>query len=76
MWLQDLNVELILKNCLFRNVRINENADPNKYSYSRCGIGFDSHSLIRLPNEWDKNAIVLQLICAHLFTLIIKIKIS
>ena len=51
MWLQDLNVELILKNCLFRNVRINENADPNKYSYSRCGIGFDSHSLIRLPNE-------------------------
>ena len=52
MWLQDLNVELILKNCLSGNVRINENADPNKCSYSRCRIEFDSHSLIRLPNEW------------------------
>ena len=51
MWSQDLNVELILKNCLSGNVRINENADPNKCSYSRCRIEFDSHSLIRLPNE-------------------------
>ena len=58
MWSQDLNAEFTLKDCLFGNVRINKNDDPNKYSYSGCGIGFDSCSLISFPNDWGKNAII------------------
>ena len=33
-WSQDLNVKCTLKDCLFGNVRITKNADPNRYSYS------------------------------------------
>ena len=36
----------------------NQNADPNKCSYSGCGIGSDSCSLISLPNYWGKNVII------------------
>ena len=31
MWSQHLNAEFTIKYCLFGNVRITENADPNKY---------------------------------------------
>ena len=55
---QDLNAKFTLKDCLFGNVRITKNADPNKYSCSECGIGFDSHSLISLPNYWSKNTTI------------------
>ena len=30
-WSQDLNAEFTLKDCLFRNVQITKNADPDKY---------------------------------------------
>ena len=39
---QDLNAKLTLKDCLFGNVKITKDADPNKYSYSGYGIGLDS----------------------------------
>ena len=55
---QDLNAEFTLKNCLFGNVRITRNADPDKYLFSGCGIVFDSCSPISLPNDWSKNAII------------------
>ena len=58
MWSQDLNAEFTLKDYFFRNVRITKNADSIKYSYSGCGIRFDSRSLISLPNDWGKNAII------------------
>ena len=58
MWPQDLNAEFTLKDCLFGNVRITKNTDSNKYSCSGCGIRFDSHSLILLPHDWGKNAII------------------
>ena len=45
IWSQNLNAEFTLKYCLFENVKITKNADPDKYSYTRYGIGFDSHSL-------------------------------
>ena len=58
-WLQDLNAEFALKNCLFGNVKITKNADPDKYSYSGYGIGFDSHSIFSIPNfHWGKNVII------------------
>ena len=43
-WSQDFNAKFTLKDCLFGNVEITKNADPNKYSYSGYEIGFDSCS--------------------------------
>ena len=31
---------MAIANCLFGPVQLTKNADPGKYSYSRCGIGF------------------------------------
>ena len=58
-WSQDLNAKFTLEDCLFGAVKLTENATPNKYSYSGYGIGFDSRSLISVPNtDWVKNAII------------------
>ena len=61
-WSQDLNAEFTLKDCLFGAVKITKNGDPDKYSYSGYGSGFDSCSFFSIPNfDWSKNA----LICAY-----------
>ena len=74
---QDLNVKFTLKYCLFEAVKLTKNADPNKYFYSGYGIRFHSCSHISfLYFDWDENVIILKLILAHLYMLIIKIKIS
>ena len=58
-WSQDLNAKFSLKVCLFGAVKLTKNADPNKYSYSGYGIGFDSRSHSSVPNfDWGKNAII------------------
>ena len=58
-WSKDLNAEFSLKECLFGNVKITKNFDPDKYSYSAYGIRFDSDSLFSVPNfDWGKNAII------------------
>ena len=58
-WSQNLNAKFTLKDCLFGNVKINKNPDPNKYSYSGYRIGFDSCSLFSIPSfDWGKNAII------------------
>ena len=46
-WSQDLIADFTLKDCLFGSVEITEIADPDKYSYSGCGIGFQSRSLFQ-----------------------------
>ena len=62
-WSQDLNPEFTLKDCLFGDVKITNNADSDKYSYSRYGIGFDPRSLFSIPNfDWSKNVVILELI--------------
>ena len=59
IWLQDLNAEFTLKDCLFGAVKLTKNANPNKYSYSGYGIVFDSHSSFSIPNcDWGKNVII------------------
>ena len=56
---KDLNAYLTLKDCLFRGVKLAYSADPDKYSYSGCGIGFHSASIFSyIFFEWGKNAIV------------------
>ena len=42
--LRNLNTDFKLNNCLFGSVELTKNADPGKYKYSGCGIGFDSRS--------------------------------
>ena len=58
IWSKDLNAEFTLTGRFFGNGRITKNGEPNKYSYSGCGIGFDSCSLILLQSDWGKNVII------------------
>ena len=43
-WSQDLNADFTLKDCFCQAVKLNKNADPDKYSYSGYGIRSDSCS--------------------------------
>ena len=55
-WSKDINADFTLKDCFFGTVKLIKNSDPDKYSYSGYGIGFDSCSLFIFPNfDWDKN---------------------
>ena len=40
----------MLKSCLFEDVKLTKNADPDKYVYSSYGIGFDTRSEFSLPD--------------------------
>ena len=46
-WSKDSNAEFTLKDCLFGNVKITKNVNPDKYSYSGYGMGFDSRSFFQ-----------------------------
>ena len=50
IWSRDLNTDFGLKHCLFGAVKLTKNTDPDKYSYSGYGIGFNSCSLFSIPN--------------------------
>ena len=50
IWSQELNAEFTIKDCLFVAVKLTKNNDPNKCSYSECGVGFDSGSHFLVPN--------------------------
>ena len=50
-WLRNLNTDFTLKNCLFGSVKLNKNADPDKYKYSGYNIGFDSRSEFSFTDE-------------------------
>ena len=61
-WSRDLNPDFTLKNCLFQGVKLANNTDPDKYVYSRYGIGFGSGSEFSLPNgSIGKNVIIFGL---------------
>ena len=58
-WSQDLNADFTLKDHLFGAVKLTKNPDPDKYSYSGYGIGFDSRSLFSVPNfDCGKNVVI------------------
>ena len=59
-WSWDLNTDFILKDCLFEGVKLVKNADSDKYVYTGYGSGFDSCSVLSLPDgSTGKNAIIL-----------------
>ena len=58
-WPSNLRTDFTLGGCIFGCVRLTKNADPDKYSYSGYGIGFDTcgyHSL--LDGSVSKNVII------------------
>ena len=58
-WSRDLNIDFTLGNCLFGYMKLNKNADPDKYAYSGYGIEFDARSLFSLPQgSWGKNVTI------------------
>ena len=68
-WLRNLNTHFTLNHYLFEFVELTKNANPDKYKYSVSEFSFTNVSM-------RKNVIILQLTWAHLWILIIKIKIS
>ena len=57
---RDLNTDFTLGGCLFGGVKLTKNADPDKYSYSGYGIGFDTRGEYSLSDSsMGKNAIIL-----------------
>ena len=62
-WLRNLKTYFTLKNYSFASVKLVKNADPDKYSFSSYGIGFDSHSEFHLQMKaWEKMSLLLELI--------------
>ena len=47
-----------IENCLFRSVKLNKNADIEKYGYFRYGIEFDRKASFSIGNEIGKNVTI------------------
>ena len=59
LWSEDLDADFNLKIYLFRTVTLTKIADPNKYSYSRYGIGADFLFPFLFPSfDWDNNVVI------------------
>ena len=60
-WSQDLSADFTLKYCLFGAVKLTKNIDPNKYTYSKYGVGFDCRSFFSYPNfDWGEMLLFLE----------------
>ena len=58
-WVRNLSKDFTLNNCLFGSVKLTKNADPDKYKYSGCSIGFDSRSeFLFKDGNMGKNVII------------------
>ena len=72
-WLRNLNTDFTLKNCWFGSIKLTKKADLDKYKYSGYHIGFDSRSEVWSTDEsMGKNVTIFELICAHLYLLIMR----
>ena len=75
--LRYLNADFTLGNCLFGSVELIKNTDPDTYKHSGYGIVFNSRLKFSFKyGAMRKTFLYLELIWAHLWILIIKIKIS
>ena len=77
-WSLDLDTYFTLGNGLFESVKLTKNTDPDKYKYSRYGIGLDFRSeFLFTDGTYGKNVIIFWAdIWADLYMLKIKEKIS
>ena len=61
MIIKNLNTDFALDNCLFGSVKLNRNADLDKYKYSGYGIEFDSRSqFLFTDGSYGKNVIIFE----------------
>ena len=74
--LKNLSTDFTLRNCLFGSVKLNKNADPDKYNYTGYDIGFDSPSeFLFTEGSYGKNVTIFgELTCVHDCMLIIREK--
>ena len=57
---ETLTFDFALENCLFGAVKLNKNADIDKYKYSGYDIGFDARGTFLFPSsEFGRNAITI-----------------
>ena len=58
-WPRNFDTNFTLGGCMFGGVKLTKNADPDKYSYSGYGIGFNSRGEYSLPDgSVGKNNII------------------
>ena len=50
LWRFNLDNKQASWNSLFRDVKLTKNTNPDKYSYSEYGIGFDAHGTFSLSH--------------------------
>ena len=56
---RNLDSGFALENCFFGGAEVAKNADPDKYSYSCYGIGFDTRTEFSLPDySLGKNVVI------------------
>ena len=66
-WSRHLNIHFTLGNCLFGEMKLIKNVDPDKYGCSGYGIRFDARSQFSLPDRnWSKNVVIFVLISVHI----------
>ena len=62
-WLREINTDFTFKGCLFGDVKLAKNTDPDNYVYTGYGIGFDSRSVFSLlDGSMGKTPLFLELI--------------
>ena len=60
-WPRNLNTDLTFGGCLFGSIKLTKNTDPDKYSHSSYGIGFDTQIEYSLPEgSVGKNVIIFR----------------
>ena len=75
-WIRNSNTDVTRNNCLFEYVEPTKNFDLDNYKYRVYGLRFDSRSELSFTDESvGKNVINFGTVWAHLYILIIKIKI-
>ena len=63
---------IIVRSCLFEAAKLTKNDDPNKYGYSRYGIGFKACSQFWYSDGmWGENVAILVLIIVLLCIFVI-----
>ena len=58
-WSRDLNTYFTIDNCLFGAVKLSKNTDPDKYSHSGYGIGFDARLQFSLADRSSGENVVI-----------------
>ena len=73
---RDLSTKFTLGDCIFRSVKLNNNAVHDKFRYSGYGIRFDAFSIFSINEEWGKMLMFLVRTNFYHCVMIVEKKIS